>query len=340
MAKGPIGAIEIAVSWDELRTWYNDTLNVQSDGRPPKWIFRGDRYCSMDYQQDVKKYKDSEGSLCKTSLEKACDAFGVPSEERPEREKDIIREFQRKSHLYTPHTPARSDLIEWLALMQHHYAPTRLLDWTYSFSVAAYFALAELNCEAVVPDYKVENQGCDVAHNARRDVAEVWAIDSRWFSEEAERSLDQAEIDRVSSRIRRKSDTEYVDDFGVRHNAIVHHLLENPKPLVFAINPFRMNQRLTIQQGVFLLTGDTGKPFLENLCSDMYGDSPDLHIRRVRLPVTTKQRCSIIKEFYRTNMSNVTLFPGLDGFAKSMKERLAFSLDEILFQPLPPYWFL
>lgn len=34
----------------------------------------------------------------------------------------------------------RQDIIAWLTLMQHHFAPTRLLDWTYSSWIAAYHA--------------------------------------------------------------------------------------------------------------------------------------------------------------------------------------------------------
>ena len=47
-------------------------------------------------------------------------------------EERIARIFQRKAHLFLTHIPERSDTFQWLALMQHHGAPTRSLDFTWS----------------------------------------------------------------------------------------------------------------------------------------------------------------------------------------------------------------
>src|SRR6266487_3529676 len=59
-------------------------------------------------------------------------------------ESHLLAEFRAQAHLHVAPTdlPDLRDTLAWLTLMQHHGAPTRLLDWTKSPYVAAYFAVA------------------------------------------------------------------------------------------------------------------------------------------------------------------------------------------------------
>ena len=72
----------------------------------------------------------------------------------------LWREFRRGFHHYTSSPPPTEFPLEWASIMQHHGAPTRLLDFSYSIYVAAYFAF-----ERSVGKY-----------------AAVWSIDARWDS--------------------------------------------------------------------------------------------------------------------------------------------------------------
>src|SRR5262249_28640680 len=123
-----------------------------------------------------------------TGLERVCREIDDGNLEfAPAREVAVVREFMRRAHHYLPDVPRDDNWFEWLALMQHHGAPTRLLDWTYSLSVALHFALfhASRQPDSDLAVWVVNTDWC------ARTSAEVCATAGVFVDRLAERRLRQ-----------------------------------------------------------------------------------------------------------------------------------------------------
>jgi hypothetical protein len=247
------------------------------------WAFRG---------QKVAKDVDGFYKL-RTSLEKALTSCGHSLEQAPDVEMGLFRKFKRQSQQFLEHVPEQGNYMEWFALMQHHGAPTRLLDWTYSFFVALYFAVAEL-----------END----------QEGELWAIDVKYLNE------------RIKQVFPEEADRKCMDDDP---NAQVYDNFERMfmarglKQFVCSMNPYKFNTRLIIQQGLFLCPGDITKPFADNLAAH-FPSERDLDRHLMVFKIEKKARNEIMQVLFRMNIGDASLFPGLDGFAKSLKDLLVF----------------
>lgn len=224
------------------------------------WAFRGER--------------DERWPLY-SSLSRYLQNFAVAREAWPEQERRIIRIFKRKAHVFLDNPPDDDDDFHWLALMQHHGAPTRLLDFTWSPYVAAFFALERALDDCV-----------------------VWAINP-------------ARVDSGRAPRPTRMDPRIPGNFA-------RYFLKGNHRFIWMGEPHSMNRRLIAQSGTFALPGVLDTP-IEEILRD--GDQGNVMAKFV---IAQSVREIGMRELYRMNITYSTLFPDLDGLARSMAYELEF----------------
>jgi len=237
-------------SWDEY-------LSIIGDSPYQNWAFRGQRDASAPLFSSISRYLM---------------AFRVNPRAWPEQEERILRIFKRKATHFLENVPDRDDDFEWLALMQDHGAPTRLLDFTWSPYVAAFFALHNTTTEGV-----------------------IWACNP-------------GEIAKM-----KRVDLEKPGGFR-------RHLLSGVGNFVFLGEPTAMNRRLIAQSGTFLVPATLDRSIEEIL--RQYPNPRDTLIKFI-LPAS-RVREKGMRELYRMNITQASLFPDLDGLARSLAYELEF----------------
>lgn len=239
-----------------LESW-EQYLSIIGDSPYRNWAFRGQRDASAPLYSALSRYFM---------------AFRLDPRAWAEQEERILRIFKRKAVHFLDHVPERGDDFEWLALMQDHGAPTRLLDFTWSPYVAAFFALHNTTQEGV-----------------------IWACNP-------------AEIEK-----RKEVDLQKPGSFR-------KYFLVGSAPFVWMGEPYVMNRRLIAQSGTFLVPG-----VLDRSIEDILRDYPNPKDTLAKFIVpAAKIREKGMRELYRMNITQSTLFPDLDGLARSLAYELEF----------------
>ena len=82
---------------------------------------------------------------------------------------------------------------------------------------------------------------------------------------------------------------------------------------------------MVIQQGVFLCPGDITKPFEKNLTNIFKSAKAfNQNVKKYEFKFSRKLKKEILFYLQKMNINRATLFPGLEGFAESLRTLLAF----------------
>lgn len=262
-AKAAAGArrrVKKSYLFEKVVDSWEDFLQLVSADPFRHWAFRGQRDANWQVWSTVSRELRSR---------RVAPRYWTSQEHR------LIWIFQRKVSGFLENLPAVADTPHWMALMQHHGAPTRLVDFTWSPYVAAFFAL-----ESSVED------------------AAVWAINAPQLGTFAY-GPEYAKAQRPPSP------QDVLNSIGVRG-----------KDAVAIGEPYFKNRRVIAQSGTFAFPWDIERP-IDEILSSQEGVIAKFVLRGRGL------RKRALGELYRMNITNATLFPDLDGLARS----LAFELE-------------
>jgi hypothetical protein len=281
----PDFASQIIQSWNE----FNDSLPDMTSTRPSEarpWVYRG--------QQDDYPLT--------TTIERALMRWDISLAHARSIEFQTIREFRRR--LREPEYHRAQDALYCLSVMQHYGAPTRLLDCTYSPFVAAAFAM----------------ESGIFGPNGKRLQPTIWCFRGQWCDDEAKRSLPPG-LGHIVAR--RNSDAKRNDQtFIPLYQIKLGRMTASPTwKFVKSENPLLLNERLTAQQGAFLCPPDLGSSFVDNLKA-MDGWNCESNVRKLCLKLDPDEAMRFARNLKNMNISFAALFPGLDGFAKSINQQI------------------
>lgn len=260
-----------------------------------RWLFRGQT--------------KAEWSL-KSSLERAFESRGISIIQTDPIEEMIIMDFKSRAHLFASSVPKHEDTIAWMTLLRHHGGATRILDFTESFYVAAYFAL-----------------DCAV------DECAVWAFNRidymRKVSDVTDRLCVQLKINQSISLHQRLDE--------ILRRAIRGEIRDN---IVFTMGPSQQNERQFLQQAVAIIPLNLQEGYMGALLGSLVprGRMPNvarggeitfedlqrviLNSNLVKLVITEEAFLDARLDLEQMNINGATLFRGLDGLARHSQDVL------------------
>jgi hypothetical protein len=282
--------VKHVTSWAEAKAVF--------DSLPGDWIFRG--------QGDAKYVLST--SLERRILEK------VRANYTPDQllalEHTLTKKFRRGASMYYTNSIAPTNILGWWAEMQHYGMPTRLLDFTWSPYVASFFAMED------------GQKACDRA---------IWAL--QLDSSQANMTSHQSRImDFIMNEFGGAVEQQmlYSGDFW-DDETLVDGFLKTAQAKQFRaliyVATDRMNQRMQGQQGVFVMPSSIDVGFME--CLDTPATNAGSSATElIKIVLPNASRREVLLELLRMNITRMSLFPGLESFARTLGDNLEQALEE------------
>lgn len=200
-------------------------------------------------------------------------------------ERLILQEFRQDGHrhLATWEVPPPQDaypLLSWLIIMQQYGAPTRLVDWTFSPYVAAYFAVREAP----------EENGVLWVHNYPELVSALGTP-----------PITEVNLNRIHMALAGEAPPR-----------------SDPPGMCAVFRNFQRPERMYAQQGFYMVCEDPRRAHDEVMgeIAEKANVEPFLH--KLVIPSSAKEQ--FLANLRMMNITGASLFPGVDGLGRHVAE--------------------
>ncbi len=277
-----------------------EEIKIQNEIKLNEVIEEFNRYCSNKSKTYIfRGQRDSNWSL-ESSFDRTIKSYSEMYQQKHNKsdnyslELKIINKFIRHGQNLIDQKINFENYLDVISLMQHYGAPSRLIDWSYSFYIALFFAFDD----------------------AEKDHPAVFAFDSYDLNNTVKKLYKDSE-----KTIELLDSLKNYEENKKHQNAFKELLKINfQQPYIYGVNPFYLNERLSIQQGLFLFQGDISKNFEENYNGFIKQTSNAKKIKKYKINIKLKPY--ILRMLNRMNINSRSLFPGIEGYARSFKDLL------------------
>lgn len=271
------------------------------------WLFRG--------------HSNSTWKLA-TTFERLC--FGKSlGRDLYELEQGLIRDFRRTVRSFHPDLSYIKDFdtYECMSWLQHFGGATRFLDVTYSFFVALYFAINNLEFSF---EKETDEKACS-----------IWCFNRMWIEWKYKHFLPSYIMDMYN-----KYD-EYGKDPRIQE-AVLNHVSSFNKESrrrkdeflsVINMAPFYQNPRMIRQKGIFLLPTNIYRSFEDNLFNMVESEDESWRILKVTIKYDNKTLLFLQKLLDEMNVNSAVLFDDMEGFCRNINTKAKMPNDSLIISP-------
>lgn len=272
-----------AETWEELqRLLFADAWRSEIGRIRSPYVFRGQSNASYGLETSLQRF--------------------VGDSDRWDLEWHLLRSFNHYARDELQHVPFGA---EFKAVAQHHGLPTRLLDWTYSPFVAAYFATrGRGDADGLIwaVDYATVHEHVPDEFRALLDLAELDVFEASTIDDVATAQLTEMGVDLAAIR---NGGTTHV----LRYTQLWERLAAAyPEDFVVFYEAPAIDGRIVNQSALFSSTGDP-----RTRLDEWFAETTPGAVRRIVIPA--ERKAEFRDRLAQANITAKTLFPGLDGIA-------------------------